>query len=62
MRTHGTVGTLNLYKSFTCPTRPHHSKQTKKCPIKKALYKANRTLLFYIEIKRPNHDILFRNI
>lgn len=68
MRTHGTVGTLDLYKSFTCPIRPNHSKHTKKCPIKSALYKVNRTLrtvrtlLFYIEIKRPNHDILFMNI
>ena len=34
MRTHGTVGTLDLYKSFNCPIRPHHSNQTKKCPIK----------------------------
>lgn len=43
MRTHGTVGTLDLYKSFNCPIRPHHSKQTKKRPIKSALYKAHRT-------------------
>ena len=34
MRTHGTVGTLDLYKSFTCPTRPHYSKRAKKCPLK----------------------------
>lgn len=34
MRTHGTVGILDLYKSFNCPIRPHHSKQTKKRPIK----------------------------
>ena len=59
MRTHGTVGTLDLYKSFNCPIRPHHSKQTKKRPIKSTLYKANRTLrtvrtlLFYIGIKCP---------
>lgn len=39
-----------------------------KVSYKSALYKANRTLrtvrtlLFYIGIKRPNHDILFRNI
>lgn len=53
MRTHGTVGTLDLYKSFTCPIRPHHYKQTKKCTLNNALYKAIRTLLFYIGIKRP---------
>lgn len=34
MRTHGTVGTLDLYKSFICPTRPHHPKRAKKCPLK----------------------------
>lgn len=34
MRTHGTVGTLDLYKSFICPTRSHHPKRAKKCPIK----------------------------
>ena len=34
MRTHGTVGALDLYKSFTCPTRPHYSKRAKKCSLK----------------------------
>lgn len=53
MRTLGTDGTLNLYKSFTCPIRPHHFKQTKKCTLNNALYKAIRTLLLYIGIKRP---------
>lgn len=33
MRTHGTVGTLDLYKSFTCPIRPHHPKRAKKRPL-----------------------------
>lgn len=39
MRTHGTVGTLDLYKSFTCPTRPHYSKRAKKCPLKELYIK-----------------------
>lgn len=34
MRTHGTVGTLDLYKSFNCPICPHRHKRAKKCPIK----------------------------
>lgn len=66
MRTHGTVGTLDLYKSFTCPTRPHHSKQNKKCPIKafyiKQIGQVGRVgRLIYVEVQNvptcPFHDI-----